>query len=129
MLREGRVGDLCEFFNFSGPGLCYYERVSEASQEQWKEVHMSDRNPIGAFVVGFVVGGVSAAAAALLFTPQSGEETRTMIKDKSIELRDKAQHTYEETIAKAEAVINEATRQIRKQPDVEVKQPDEAVGV
>ena len=90
---------------------------------------MSDRNPVGAFVVGFLVGGASAAVAALLLAPQSGEETRTMIKDRSIELRDKAQHTYEETIARAEAVINEATRQIKKQPEVETKQPEETVAV
>ncbi len=90
---------------------------------------MPERNPIGAFLVGLVVGGVSAAAAALLLAPQSGEETRTIIKDKSIELRDKAQQTYEETIARAEAVINEAARQIKKQPEVETKQPDEPVPV
>jgi gas vesicle protein len=88
---------------------------------------MPDRNPIGAFLIGFLVGGVTAAVAALLLAPQSGEETRTMIKDKSIELRDKAQVTYEETIAKAEAVINEAARQMKKQPEVETKEPDEAV--
>lgn len=86
---------------------------------------MSDRSSFGAFVVGFLVGGVSAAVTALLLAPQSGEETRTMIKDKSIELRDRAQHTAEETIARAEAIINEAARQIKKQPEAETKQPDE----
>ena len=90
---------------------------------------MSDRNPVGAFVVGFLVGGASAAVAALLLAPQSGEETRTLIKDRSIELRNKAQHTCEETIARAEAVINEATRQIKKQPGVEPTQSEETVAV
>ena len=90
---------------------------------------MSDRNPIGAFMVGFLVGGVSAAVTALLLAPQSGEETRTLIKDKSIELRDKAQQTYEETIARAEPIINEAARQIKKQPEVEAKPPEETVTV
>jgi gas vesicle protein len=90
---------------------------------------MSDRNPIGAFMVGFLVGGVSAAITALLLAPQSGEETRTLIKDKSIELRDKAQQTYEETIARAETIINEAARQIKKQPEVEAKPPEETVTV
>ncbi len=90
---------------------------------------MPDRNPIGAFLVGLLVGAVSAGVAALLLAPQSGEETRVIIKDKSIELRDKAQRTYEETIARAEAVINEAARQIKNQPEVETKQPDEPVPV
>ena len=51
---------------------------------------MSDRDDFGMFLVGFVVGGVAGAVAALLLAPQSGEETRTLIKDKSIELRDMA---------------------------------------
>jgi gas vesicle protein len=62
----------------------------------------------GAFLVGFVVGGLTGAVVALLFAPQSGEETRALIKDKSIELRDMASTTAEETIARAEAAAAEA---------------------
>lgn len=69
---------------------------------------MSDRDEFGAFLVGFIVGGLTGAVAALLFAPQSGEETRALIKDKSIELRDKAQVTAEEALAKAEATAAEA---------------------
>ena len=69
---------------------------------------MSDRDEFGAFLVGFIVGGLTGAVVALLFAPQSGEETRAMIKDKSIELRDKAQHTAEEALARAEQVAAEA---------------------
>ena len=69
---------------------------------------MSDRDEFGAFLIGFIVGGLSGAVVALLFAPQSGEETRALIKDKSIELRDKAQVTAEEAIARAEAVAADA---------------------
>ena len=69
---------------------------------------MSERDEFGAFLVGFIVGGLSGAVVALLFAPQSGEETRALIKDKSIELRDKAQITAEEAIARAEAAAAEA---------------------
>ena len=69
---------------------------------------MSDRDEFGAFLVGFIVGGLTGAVVALLFAPQSGEETRALIKDKSIELRDKAQHTAEEALARAEATAAEA---------------------
>ncbi|MBN8656252.1 MAG: YtxH domain-containing protein [Anaerolineae bacterium] len=69
---------------------------------------MSDRDEFGAFLVGFVVGGLTGAVVALLFAPQSGEETRALIKDKSIELRDKAQLTAEEAYARAEAAAKEA---------------------
>jgi gas vesicle protein len=69
---------------------------------------MSDRDEFGAFLVGFVVGGLTGAVVALLFAPQSGEETRALIKDKSIELRDKAQLTAEEAYARAESAAKEA---------------------
>lgn len=69
---------------------------------------MSERDEFGAFLVGFIVGGLSGAVVALLFAPQSGEETRALIKDKSIELRDKAQISAEEAIARAEAAAADA---------------------
>lgn len=69
---------------------------------------MSERDEFGAFLVGFVVGGLTGAVVALLFAPQSGEETRALIKDKSIELRDRAAHTAEEALARAEAAAAEA---------------------
>lgn len=69
---------------------------------------MSDRDEFGAFLVGFVVGGLTGAVVALLFAPQSGDETRALIKDKSIELRDKAQVTGEEALARAETMAAEA---------------------
>ena len=69
---------------------------------------MSDRDEFGAFLVGFVVGGLTGAVVALLFAPQTGEETRALIKDKSIELRDKAQLTAEEAYARAEQSAKDA---------------------
>jgi ATP synthase F1 delta subunit len=69
---------------------------------------MSDRDEFGAFLVGFVVGGLTGAVVALLFAPQSGEETRALIKDKSIELRDRASQSAEEVLARAEAAAAEA---------------------
>ena len=69
---------------------------------------MSDRDEFGAFLVGFVVGGLTGAVVALLFAPQSGEETRALIKDKSIELRDYASQTAEDALARAEQAAAEA---------------------
>jgi gas vesicle protein len=69
---------------------------------------MSDRDEFGAFLVGFIVGGLTGAVVSLLFAPQTGEETRALIKDKSIELRDKASVSAEQALAKAEAAANEA---------------------
>jgi gas vesicle protein len=69
---------------------------------------MSDRDEFGAFLVGFIVGGLTGAVVSLLFAPQSGEETRALIKDKSIELRDKASQSAEEALARAEQLAGEA---------------------
>ena len=69
---------------------------------------MSERDEFGAFLVGFIVGGLTGAVVALLFAPQSGEETRALIKDKSIELRDKAQVSAEEAYARAEQLAADA---------------------
>ena len=70
---------------------------------------MGDNNSdFGAFLAGFVIGGLVGAATALLLAPQSGEETRTVIRDKSIELKDKASLTSTEARARAEAALKEA---------------------
>jgi gas vesicle protein len=68
----------------------------------------SDRDEFGAFLVGFIVGGLTGAIVSLLFAPQSGEETRALIRDKSIELRDMASQSAEEALARAEAAAAEA---------------------
>ena len=70
---------------------------------------MSDKSgEFGAFVAGFLIGGLVGAATALLMAPQSGEETRAIIQEKSIELKDMATTTAEDAIARAEAAAAEA---------------------
>jgi gas vesicle protein len=70
---------------------------------------MSDQNgDFGAFLSGFIVGGLIGAAVALLMAPQSGEETRVMIRDRSIELKDKAVEAAEDARMRAEAAAEEA---------------------
>lgn len=49
---------------------------------------MSDNNDLGAFLAGFVIGGLVGAATAIILAPQSGEETRHQLVDKSRQLRD-----------------------------------------
>jgi len=71
---------------------------------------MAERDEFGAFLVGFIVGGLTGAVAALLLAPQSGEETREIIKERAIELRDKASEGIGEAYTQAEAAANEAVR-------------------
>ncbi len=69
---------------------------------------MSDHDEFGAFLVGFIVGGLAGAVAALLLAPQSGEETRAVIKERSIELRDRATAEAEDAWKRAEETAKEA---------------------
>jgi len=69
---------------------------------------MSERDEFGAFLVGFIVGGLTGAVAALMFAPQSGEETRAVIKERSIELRDRATAEAEDAWKRAEAAAIDA---------------------
>jgi gas vesicle protein len=57
----------------------------------------------GNFLTGVLVGGVAGAVAALLFAPQSGEETRQQIQQKAAELRDQTTSTVENTVAQVQS--------------------------
>jgi gas vesicle protein len=89
----------------------------------------SDGDEFGAFLVGFIVGGLTGAVVSLLFAPQSGEETRALIRDKSIDLRERASESAEEVLGRAEAAAAEAraraealTQQARARADEMAKQ-------
>jgi gas vesicle protein len=71
----------------------------------------------GNFMAGFVIGGLIGAAVALLLAPQSGEETRATIMEKSIELKDKAVVSAEEARSRAEKAMEDA--RIRAEESVE----------
>jgi gas vesicle protein len=73
-----------------------------------KELHVSGKE-ISSFFTGFFVGALVGGAAALLMAPQSGEETRAQIRDKGIELKEKAEATYGEVITE----IEDSTTEIR----------------
>jgi gas vesicle protein len=44
----------------------------------------------GVILVAFALGAIAGAAAALLWAPQSGEETRRLLAEKARESREKA---------------------------------------
>ena len=74
---------------------------------------MSDNNnDFFTFFAGMVIGGLVGAAAALLLAPQSGEETRTLIRDKSIELKDKAVEYGQDIQLRAEKALDDTRQQL-----------------
>lgn len=69
---------------------------------------MSDRDDFGAFMIGFIIGGLTGAAVSLLLAPQSGAETREIIRERAIEIRNQASDTAEDAYEHAEAAAKEA---------------------
>ena len=70
---------------------------------------MSDNNnEFGAFMSGLLLGGIAGAITALLLAPQSGEETRKVIIEKSMEIKDKALETVDEARVRAEKAAEDA---------------------
>ena len=64
---------------------------------------MDTKGQASSFFTGFLIGGLIGAATALILAPQSGEETRTQIREKSIEIKEKAETTYGEVVEKIDA--------------------------
>ena len=48
------------------------------------------RDSSAGFFAGLIIGAVIGAAVALLYAPQPGAETRRMVKEKSMEVKEKA---------------------------------------
>lgn len=69
---------------------------------------MSDNNDFGTFFAGLIVGGLVGAAVALMLAPQSGEETRTLIHDKGIELKERAVEYGQDARSRAASALEEA---------------------
>jgi len=87
------------------------------------------RHPLS-FLRGVLLGGIAGAVTALLFAPQSGEETRQQIQLKAGELRDQTTTTVENTVAQVQSKasqlksdIGEKATQLKQQgQDVLVEQ-------
>lgn len=69
---------------------------------------MSDDSHGWEFFTGFLLGTVVGAAAALLLAPQTGEETREVIRERGIELQGRMGQTSEEARSRAADLATEA---------------------
>ena len=84
---------------------------------------MSDKSEVSSFFSGFFIGALIGAATALLLAPQSGEATRTQLREKGIELREKAETTYGEVLKRVEAT----TEDLRKRTEEISAKIDQAI--
>jgi gas vesicle protein len=62
---------------------------------------MAEKSCAVDFIAGFLGGALAGAAAALLLAPQSGEETRVMLREKGIELGQRAGDLQEQAMGRA----------------------------
>ena len=66
---------------------------------------MTNKSNGAAFFAGLVCGGLIGASLALLFAPQSGEQTRTQIRDKSLALKNQTTESISETSHRAQEQV------------------------
>jgi gas vesicle protein len=69
-------------------------------------------NDLGSFVAGFLIGGLIGAGVALLLAPQSGEETREMLRERGIELKNRAEEAASEFSSKAGTYIEQGRERV-----------------
>ncbi len=60
------------------------------------------------FFIGGLVGGLLGAVAALMLAPQAGEDTRALLREKGIELKERAEDASYEARHKAEEASAQA---------------------
>ena len=91
----------------------------------------------GGFIIGLAIGALAGAAAALLLAPESGEDLRKDIGEKSDELKTRAQQqvssleeqgriVLSDNVKKAQQVVQEAQVKLSKPvaaPDVSAEIP------
>lgn len=66
------------------------------------------KNNCGSFFAGLILGGLIGAGIALLYAPQSGEETRKLLKKKALEAKKKALELKEEAAERLKEAKKEA---------------------
>ena len=60
-------------------------------------------------LVGMLIGGLAGAVTMLLLAPQSGKDTRTQLREKGIELRDRTTGMVEDTMAQVRSNAKKIT--------------------
>ncbi len=79
---------------------------------------MSDRSGGAEFFAGLVIGSLVGATLSLLLAPQSGEETRAQIRDKSLEYKGRAEEGYlsaRQTVEKQMSSLQEQMAGLQQQ--------------
>jgi gas vesicle protein len=73
--------------------------------------HMEKEKTAMSVMTAFIVGGLIGAGVALLMAPQSGEETRKMIKQQAEETRHRAEDAADDIAHQTRVKAEELRRQ------------------
>lgn len=71
---------------------------------------MADERRDGSFMVGLLVGAVAGGVVAGLLAPRSGEETRAIVRERGLELKDRA----EDVVLRAQSVANDTMARVQQ---------------
>jgi len=78
------------------------------------EEHVNDTGRTASILIGLLMGGLAGAAAMLLLAPQSGEQTRAQIREKSIQLRDQTTASVKDALEQARVETDGLTAGVRE---------------
>ena len=78
---------------------------------------MSEHNDCGSFMGGLLMGAIIGAVAALVLAPQSGEETRKLLKDKALELGKEINDQTETLKEKGRELLTQDAMEIEETPE------------
>jgi gas vesicle protein len=86
--------------------------MAQTEQMEQLEVEENRNGNPGAFLLGTLLGGLTAAAAMLLYAPQSGVETQEQIRKKAYELRDDFENEIQNRRLDAEDSISTSLKNV-----------------
>jgi len=70
------------------------------------------RDSIGAFGIGLAAGALIGLAIGILYAPHKGSVTRELIKERTEDVKEKAEDVIERAKEKAEGVIERAKEKV-----------------
>lgn len=87
--------------------------------------HVREESPLPV-LVGLLIGGLAGAGTMLLLAPQSGKETRELIKQKSIELHDRTVDNVETAVTQIKSAADQLTSDVSEKTK-ELKHQGQAI--
>jgi gas vesicle protein len=80
-----------------------------------KEIMNDNKGSKGlGFLAGLVFGGLAGATVALIMAPQSGPQTRSLLADKSIEIKEQVAESVHHVRSQAEGAVEDVKGRVRQ---------------